>query len=223
MKQARRSPLLLLGLDAADLGMIETHRASLPTLRRVLDSAAVARLESTADLLTGSVWPTFATGLLPGEHGVYHHLQWDAAAMRLRRVAADWLDWQPFWVELEQHGLDVAVLDVPMAYPGRLTRGVEITNWGSHDRLGPFAAMPASIASQVRRRFSRSHPMGAEIPVDKTPEQLERIRRGLVVGAARKGELACWLLAQRLGCLPCRAWRTHRVPHSLARRSRSFV
>jgi hypothetical protein len=193
----RHAPLVLIGLDAADIALIEAHPASLPALRRVLDGGAVARLATTAGLLTGSVWPTFATGALPGVHGVYHHLQWDAEHMRLRRVAADWLAWTPFWVELERRGLDVAVLDVPMAYPAHLARGIEITNWGSHDQLGPFVAAPREAAAAVRRRFGRAHPMGAEIPVDKTPGQLARIRRNLVAGAARKGELVRWLLAER--------------------------
>ena len=85
---ARRPPLVLLGLDAAELDVIEAHRQALPALRRVLDCGALARLGSTAHLLTGSVWPTFASGTLPGAHGVYHHLQWDAAAMRLRPADA---------------------------------------------------------------------------------------------------------------------------------------
>ena len=197
MTARRRAPLVLLGLDAADIGLVESQRAALPTLRRVLETAAVARLASTADLLTGSVWPTFASGTLPGDHGVYHHLQWDAGAMRLRRVAQDWLDWQPFWVELERRGLEVAVLDVPMAYPARLARGIEVTNWGSHDQLGPAVVHPPDVARELHRRFGRAHPMGAEIPVDKTPAQLARIRRNLVAGAARKGELVRWLLGLR--------------------------
>ncbi len=36
--------------------------------------------------------------------------------------------------------------------------------------------------------------MGAEIPVRKTPAQLEAIRRDLVAGAQRKSELARWVL-----------------------------
>jgi predicted AlkP superfamily phosphohydrolase/phosphomutase len=39
--------------------------------------------------------------------------------------------------------------------------------------------------------------MGAEIPVDKTPAQLARIRRDLVAGAALKGDLVRWLLGRR--------------------------
>ncbi|HXJ34469.1 MAG TPA: alkaline phosphatase family protein [Candidatus Eisenbacteria bacterium] len=192
-----RRRLVLLGLDAADIDLVEAHRGALPTLRRVLGDAAVTRLDSTAGLLPGSVWPTFATGVLPGVHGVYHHLQWDAAGMRLRRVAGDWLDWEPFWNGLERRGLDVAVLDVPMTFPSRLARGIEVTNWGSHDQLGPFAARPAAVGTEIRRRFGRRHPMGYEIPVDKTPAQLGRIRRDLVAGAARKGELVRWLLGRR--------------------------
>ena len=197
MSPRRRRPLVLLGLDAADLDLIEAHRASLPALRRVLDTGAVARLASTAGLLSGSVWPTFATGTLPGVHGVYHHLQWDADRMQLRRVAADWLGWEPFWTGLERRGLDVAVIDVPMTYPSRLARGFEVANWGSHDQIGPFTAQPTTLGTEVRRRFGRSHPMGAEIPVEKTPAQLERIRRNLVGGAARKGDLVRWMLGER--------------------------
>ncbi len=212
----KRRRLVLLGLDAADIDLVEAHRGSLPTLRRVLEDAAVARLESTAGLLPGSVWPTFATGTPPGVHGVYHHLQWDAAGMRLRRVAADWLDWEPFWNDLEQRGLDVAVLDVPMTFPSQRARGIEIMNWGSHDQLGPFAARPAAVGSEVRRRFGRRHPMGYEIPVDKTPAQLGRIRRNLVAGAARKGELARWLLGQREWDLFLAVFgETHRGGHLL--------
>ena len=56
----------------------------------------------------------------------------------MRRVTEDWLYAEPFWYELERRGLRVAAVDVPMTFPSRLTRGIEIINWGSHDELGPF-------------------------------------------------------------------------------------
>jgi predicted AlkP superfamily phosphohydrolase/phosphomutase len=186
--------LAMIGLDAAELGLIEANRHRLPTLARVLDLGAVHRLRSTADLLTGSVWPTFLTGSPPGVHGIYHHLQWDADAMRLRRVAPDWVGGEPFWVDLERRGRRVVALDVPMTFPSQLRHGVEITNWGSHDTLGPVRVQPHGLAPEIRRRFGRRHPMGWEIPVDKTPGELARIRRRLVEGAKRKGAFARWLL-----------------------------
>lgn len=186
----------MIGIDAGDLSFIQAHLHRLPHLRTALEQGSLHRLRSTADLLAGSVWPTFYTGTSPGEHGVHHHLQWDSETMRMRRVTADWLYCEPFWYELERQGLDVAAIDVPMSFPSRLQRGVEVICWGSHDELGPFSTHPPELGAELRRRFGR-HPMGSEIPVEKTPGQLERIRRNLVAGARRKSELTRSLLAQR--------------------------
>ena len=187
----------MIGLDAAELSFIQAHLPSLPSLRRVLEAGALHRLHSTAGVFPGSVWPTFYGGMHPGDHGIYHHLQWDSAAMQLRRVAEDWLYVEPFWYELERQALRVAAIDVPMSFPSRLSQGAEIINWGSHDELGPFRAHPKSLAVQVRSRFGHHHPMGSEIPVRKTRDQLERVRRNLVAGARLKGELSLWMLAQK--------------------------
>jgi predicted AlkP superfamily phosphohydrolase/phosphomutase len=185
--------IAMIGLDAADLGLIRSWSGTLPNLRRVLASGPVHTLRSPADLLTGSVWPTFYTATTPGEHGMYHHLQWDAASMRLKRVASDWIDCEPFWSELDRRGLRVIAVDVPLLFPGRVRRGIEVLNWGSHDTLGPFACQPRSLEGEIRRRFG-SHPMGCEIPVGKSAAELTQIRDALVRGARRKGALVRSLL-----------------------------
>ena len=193
MAERAAAGVALIGLDAAELSFIQRHRSSLPRIRDLLERGRLQRLRSTADDLTGSVWPTFYTGTLPGHHGIYHHLQWDSGAMRIRRVTADWLYAEPFWYDLERRGLRVAAIDVPMTFPSRLDRGLEIINWGSHDELGAFRTMPASLTAEIRRRFGR-HPMGSEIPVRKSAAELDTIRRNLVAGARRKSELTRWVL-----------------------------
>jgi predicted AlkP superfamily phosphohydrolase/phosphomutase len=185
--------LAMIGLDAAELGLIRANLGRLPNLARTLAGGTLHTLRSTADLLTGSVWPTFYTGSHPGEHGIYHHLQWDAQAMRLRRVGVDWLDCSPFWSELDRRGRRVTAVDVPMMFEGRVEKGVEVLNWGSHDQLGPLSVRPRALEGEVRRRFGK-HPMGWEIPVDKTRREHEEIRDNLVAGARRKGALVRWLL-----------------------------
>ncbi len=190
------SRVAMIGIDAADLGFIEAHRNSLPHLRRALDSGIRRPLRSTAEFLTGSVWPTFYTGKTPGEHGIYHHLQWDSGAMRLRRVTEEWLYCEPFWLELERRGHRVVAIDVPMTFAPRLKRGIEVITWGAHDELTPFATSPRSLAGEARKRFGK-HPMGSEIPVSKSRRALEDIRKNLVEGAKRKGELCAWLLRQQ--------------------------
>jgi len=116
--------------------------------------------------------------------------------MRIRRVTAEWLNYEPFWYELERRGLTVAAIDVPMTFPPRLKLGTEIINWGSHDLLGPFTAHPENLVDEIRRRFG-SHPMGYEIPVSKSPNERQRIREALVAGAHRKSDLLQWVLSRQ--------------------------
>ena len=185
--------IAMIGLDAADFGFIESAVDSLPNLRRVLGGGTVQRLRSPADVLTGSVWPTFSTESDPGHHGMYHHLQWDAASMRLRRLTSRWFSNEPFWYGLERRGRKVIAVDVPLSFPSRLREGIEILNWGSHDELGAFSCRPRALEADVRRRFGR-HPMGSEIPVGKETVELLEIRDKLVRGARLKGALVRWLL-----------------------------
>jgi predicted AlkP superfamily phosphohydrolase/phosphomutase len=132
------------------------------------------------------------TGTSVGEHGISQHIQWDPAGMRMRRIAADWLYCEPFWYALARAGLGVTVLDVPFAFENRLPQAVEVTNWGSHDLMGRFAANPPALRRELRRRFGR-HPMGYEIPVSKDTQQLVTMQRECVDGAATTGRLARWL------------------------------
>jgi predicted AlkP superfamily phosphohydrolase/phosphomutase len=192
MSSSRR--LAMIGLDAADLDFIRSSSATLPNLSRVLAGGALHRLRSPADLLPGAVWPTFYTASGPGEHGMYHHLQWNAARMRLERVTSDWLYCEPFWYDLERRGRRVVAVDVPLTFPSRLRDGVEVLSWGSHDDLSSFECHPKSLEGEIRRRFGR-HPMGCEIPVGKRTAELAAIRDNLVLGAGRKGALIRWLLA----------------------------
>jgi predicted AlkP superfamily phosphohydrolase/phosphomutase len=188
--------VLMIGLDAASLDFIRSSLPSLPTLRRAIDTGVVRRLRSrTSELLPAAVWPTLYTGSPPGAHGVYYHLQWDPAAMRLRQIS-DWYYCEPFWYELERLGHRVVAFDVPMSWPSRLSHGLEITDWGTHDRMTSFRASSADLARDIRRRFG-SYPTGPEIPVRKTWSQLARMRDDIIRGVRRRAEAARWLLGLR--------------------------
>jgi len=188
-------PVAMIGVDAADLDFIRANLSSLPNFRHALETGITRPLRSTAGALTGSVWPTFYTAKPPGDHGIYHHLQWDSSQMQLRRVTEEWLYCEPFWYEFERRGLRVIALDVPMTFHPRLTNGIEVITWGSHDELTPFATHPGDLGRTLLRRFG-SHPMGHEIPVRHSRRELEKIRRNLVKGAQLKADLGEWLTAQ---------------------------
>jgi predicted AlkP superfamily phosphohydrolase/phosphomutase len=213
--------ILMLGIDAGDIRFIESHLDHLPGFKQLIKEGHKQKLDTTSGLLTGSVWPTFYTGTHPGQHGLYHHLQWDAEAMRIRRVAADWLYSEPFWYELARNGVKVTIVDVPMTFPSRLDAGIEVINWGSHDQLGKFHCNQDMLEKEILKRFG-VHPMGAEIPVNKTSGQLNAILRKLLVGAEVKGELVQYLLeATKWDFFLAIFGETHRGGHILWPESKS--
>ena len=201
-KTALPKKTIAFGIDAADLEFIQTHLQSLPGFTRAFSHGHLRRLKTTSELLTGSVWPTFYGAASPGEHGIYHHLQWDPDSMGIRRVSEDWLYTEPFWYDAARRSASITVCDVPMMFPSRLAsrvseaglaRNVEIVNWGSHDQLGGLTSNRPELLRELIRRFRR-HPMGPEIPVRKNSGQLKRIRDDLLSGVKRKGALLQWLM-----------------------------
>jgi predicted AlkP superfamily phosphohydrolase/phosphomutase len=196
MPEGTKPKVAMIGFDAAELSYIQAHLSALPNFRLALASGILRRLHSNANIMAGSVWPTFNSSTPPGEHGIYHLLQWDASRMQLRRLSNAWLDYQPFWRQLEERGLKVVALDVPLAFPPRQCRGIEVTSWGAHDQATPFSTYPRDLKSEILRRYG-SHPMGIEIPVDKSIDERLRIRKRLIDGVRKKSELMRWLLTSR--------------------------
>jgi predicted AlkP superfamily phosphohydrolase/phosphomutase len=184
--------VLMIGLDSADLDYIEPRLDSFPNLRRLLAEGIVRRLDTPASVMSACVWPTFFTGTLPGEHGQYFPIQWDPATMQLRHVDSSWLDTEPFWRPLAREGLAVTTLDVQMAFPSRTPHGVELVNWGSSS-LGGFHCNQPDVGREVERIFGK-HVLQPDIPIEKSPERFAAIRKSLLAGAKRRGELSRWLL-----------------------------
>ncbi len=174
-----RKQVLVIGLDAAEPSLIEQWMddGTLPNLKGLRDRGAYGRLASTADLLTTSIWPSFLTGLPPGEHGAYHYVQWRPDLMRMRRWNPDWIDMTPFWRRLSEAGPRVVALDVPCAPPPSRLNGVELSNWASLPQVYARYIYPAALTQWLSRRFGRSlwrmsRRLGDEMYV---PQSLDRL------------------------------------------------
>jgi len=186
---------MMIGVDAAELSMIHACIHQLPNFQKLLGEAVLLPLQSTAEYIPASVWPTMYTGKSPGDHAISQHIQWDPSTMRMRRITSNWVYSEPFWYDLRRAGLNVTVLDVPFLFENHLPEAVEVINWGSHDLMGKFDANPERLRSEIRKRFG-SHAMGYEIPVSKDTTQLETMKKECIAGAKTKGELARWLCDQ---------------------------
>lgn len=97
------TPVILLGLDAGDIVLIEQWAAQglLPAFAALLSTAAHGRLETPASVLQASVWPSFATACNPGKHGSYYLMQMRRGTNALTRIRADHLRRPPFWTWLK--------------------------------------------------------------------------------------------------------------------------
>ena len=205
--------LLLIGLDAADREFIAAHADVLPNICGILADGAGGPLAS--EPMAGAVWPSFFTGGHPEEHAIFHHLQWDPDRMRVRRVNRDWLPTRPFWRDLGARGVAVTAFDAPFVFPDQAPNVLEVMNWGSHDLVGPFWANDPGVGRRFRARFGL-HPMGFEVPVDKTADQLQRAVDAIVKGAATRAKAVEWLMRER----PWQVFlvgfgETHRAGHTI--------
>ena len=133
-----RTPVLMLGLDAAELSLIERFIAEgrLPALARLRQGGCFGRLHSPALSFAGGVWPSFYTGQDVPWHGIFHNKLWRPSAMRCEVPTDSWITSRPFWEPLGEQGHRVCIIDVPMILGRpRPVNGLYLGGWGTHDLI----------------------------------------------------------------------------------------
>jgi predicted AlkP superfamily phosphohydrolase/phosphomutase len=199
VSRSDRRPVLAVAIDGAEPALVTSMmaRGELSSLRALAERGGRGRITSPADIGSGAVWPTFMTGSAPTVHGICYDWPWDPDKMRIGRLTTDHLT--PFWRTLAQDGYTVGVLDVPYGPVPGVTRGIEISEWGSHDWIrGRLTVSPASRTAWVTSRGG-VHPFAAE-PVDADGPDDARGLRALatasLAGARARGALAVRLLGE---------------------------
>ena len=125
----------------------------LPVLQRLLDEgAAWAALETTADTLHVSAWPSLYTGTGPAKHGVYYTFQPHPGVQGYTRFAPGIYGQPSVWKTLSEHGRRCVVFDAPYTEPETGFDGVQIFDWGSWAQyLGPRST-PKEAIDQLRKQ-----------------------------------------------------------------------
>ena len=155
--------VLVVGLDMGDAELIRywADRGRLPHLASLIASGAWWDLQSTAEVLHTSTWPTFATGSLPGKHGVYYPYQPKPGQQLASFISPDQYGTGTFWSAADAAGRRVVVYDVPETFPESGFGGRAVFDWGTWAWYGTPASQPADLLKDLKRRFG-VYPLGYE-------------------------------------------------------------
>lgn len=198
MNAAKDHRVLAIGIDAAESTLVRQliEENEMPALKALLDSGRWLRMKSPAPIGSGTVWPTFITGLEPSIHGVYSEWRWEPELMGLSRYHGRHLT--PFWKEQVQKKIRIGTFDVPFAQPVGLSEGFEVSEWWAHDATGAgFQAGPQKILSLVKS--SPAHPLSANRFVTTTPNSqigLKAFSAACIEGTRLRGALARTLIKE---------------------------
>lgn len=209
-----RAGIVVLGFDACDPGIVRDLAAAgkLPTFDRLLGGWARARVRNPFGLFVGALWPAFTTARSPSLTGFYC---WETVSpttyeRRLttpREIAGP----RPFWRALSAAGHRVAVLDVPHTWTDGPVNGIEVMEYGCHDRHFGFHTSPPPLAEEILARVG-PHPVFTVNPftddqfaaddlvhragAHRTHAEERAFLRDLLEGLARKCRLSTELLGR---------------------------
>ena len=192
MSTSNGSRVLAIGIDAAEVTLVKRliDQDEMPALKSLLEGGRWLRVQSPANIGSGAVWPTFATGEEPTSHGIYSEWSWQPKTMSLHRYHGR--DLTPFWKPLTQQGISIGVLDVPFTLPVGLSKGFEVCEWWAHDSTGAgLRASPDEILSIAKQ--SPVHPLSANRFFNATPDStnnLKDLTTACIEGVKIRGALA---------------------------------
>lgn len=195
MSTGNHSSVLAIGIDAAESTLVKRliEQNEMPALKALLDGGQWLRVQSPASIGSGSVWPTFITGLEPTTHGVYSEWSWNPDVMALSRYHGRHLT--PFW---KNQNIRIGIFDVPFALPVGVSEGFEVCEWWAHDSTGAgMQSRPEEILSLVKS--SPAHPLSSNRFVNATPNSqsdLKALSEACIEGARLRGALAQTLIRQ---------------------------
>ncbi len=214
-----REPIVAVGIDIASPELIEkwSRDGHLSTLASLIDSGSWGSVLSTSDLSSGSIWPTFFTGVSPAKHGQFFtHMQLINGTYRIDKKYANQVKRDPFWFMLNRAGKRIAIFDVPQTYPLKGLNGVQIVGWGAEYPACKRSTWPPQLIEEIISRFG-THPLADEYRLSIKPEtenEHDNLYKKLISGVEKKGQISIYILKQQpwdffLTIFPETHWATH--------------
>jgi predicted AlkP superfamily phosphohydrolase/phosphomutase len=164
-------------------------------LAKLIESGAWSWLETTADLLHVSSWPSLYTGTLPGEHGVYYTHQPAPGRQGWSKFDGQQYGRPTFWNLLSQNGVKCTVFDAPYTHPEPASAATQVIDWGTWAHYWRPASTPSSVWRELKRECG-NYPLeleAHEVGLAALDPQLMCPR--LAAAARAKTDAALWLMS----------------------------
>ena len=156
--------ILLIGIDGADMGIIDRLIAEgkLPTFSRLKREGAAGPLLSIEPLLSPIVWTSIATGRRPQDHGVFDFLEITPAGDPVP-ITSDRRKVPALWNIAGQFGKTSGFIGWYASFPAEKVKGFEISDrLAFHqvrsERATVGATFPEGLEGDLYREFGEPHP-----------------------------------------------------------------
>ncbi|MDP3093089.1 MAG: alkaline phosphatase family protein [Nitrospira sp.] len=182
-------------LDSAEQTLLRQwgNQGLLPHFGKLLKASVSSATRNPEIIYSGTLWPSFNTGVWPGRHNHYCYLQPDGYG--LRRFLPEHLSVDSIWNAIAQQGHRIALIDVPDARLARTSRTLQVSFWGEHVVRHPLSCWPPSLEREVRQVAGKD-PVGACDLFRQRPQELRRFKDGVIERATRRTDLALAVLAR---------------------------
>lgn len=187
---------LVIGLELGDgpLLLEGARSGRLPRLRALLDHGTHGLLETTAERLHVSAWPSLYTGASPGRHGVYFTFQPAPGVQGHERFREGLYGAPTVWRLLAAAGRRCTVMDAPYSHPEPGYDGPQVIDWGSWAQYLKSQSRPPALLGELTRACG-AYPLGLEahdiglVAIDAA-EMEGRVLKALPA----KARAAAWLM-----------------------------
>jgi len=188
--------LLFIGLDAGDTDLIERwcQEGVLPNISRMRSQGTWARMQTTAEVVHVSAWPSIFTGAPPDQHGLYHAYVMQPGQQSPVRPRPDQSPVPFLWKLLSDRGKRCIIMDAFMTCPLQNFNGTQIVEWGTWSWFSEPSISPESVKKEIQKKFG-SYPAEDHSKVGMTPPpDPQGFHQRLLAAVAKKTQVVKWLM-----------------------------